>query len=103
MALYNSSRSKTTTHIGARLSPRRKLYAQDVLDFLWRDLGRWQNRGAVTLNRDTYERIDDHLGLDRFAVNQAVDDLYALGLIDIRMYSVVQRIIPLATNLEEAA
>ena len=88
--------------LGARLSPRRKLYAQHLLTFLWLHRGRWQDR-QVRLVPNTYAVIAEELELDRFAADQAVDDLYALGLIDVRMYGTTQVVTPLASNIEEAA
>jgi hypothetical protein len=88
--------------IGARLSPRRRLYAQNSLDFLWRDRARWRE-GQVRIDADTYARIADELELDRFSVNQAIDDLFALGMIDVRLSGTTQIVTPLAANIEEAA
>ena len=99
---YPRTRQATTSRIGARLSPRRKLYAQLVLEFLCRDRARW-NTGAVWLVHETYVAIADELELDRFAVNQAVDDLFMLGLIDVHLSGKTQVITPLAANIEEAA
>ena len=99
---YPPARQPATSRIGARLSPRRKLYAQLVLKFLCRDQTRWSS-GAVWLVADTYAAIFDELELDLFAVNQGVDDLFALGLIDVELSGTVQVITPLASSIEEAA
>ena len=99
---YPPTRQSATSRIGARLSPRRKLYAQLILDFLRRDRARWRE-GEVRMGAGTYAVISDELDLDRFAVNQAVDDLFALGLIDVRLSGETQLVTPLADSIEEAA
>jgi hypothetical protein len=73
-----------------------------VLAFLWRDRARWRD-GEVRLTLETYAVINDELDLDRFAVNEAVDDLYALGLIDGRMSGSTQCVNPLVPSIEGAA
>jgi hypothetical protein len=78
------------------------LYAQLVLTLLCRDRARWRD-GEVRLAPDTYVLIFDELELDRFVVNQAVDDLYALGLIHVRLSGTTQVVTPLAADIEEAA
>ena len=99
---YTRSLQSATGRLAARLSPRRKLYAQNLLTFLWRHRGQWQDR-QVRLVPKTYALIADELELDRFAADQAVDDLYALGLIDVRMCNNTQVVTPLACDIEEAA
>ena len=99
---YPPTRQSATGRIGARLSPRRKLYAQLVLTLLCRDRARWRD-GEVRLVPATYVVIADELDLDRFATNQAIDDLYALGLIDVRLSGTTQIVTPLASDIEEAA
>jgi hypothetical protein len=111
-ASYTASSSKATSRIGARLSPRRKLYAQRLLDYLNIDRHRWRT-GQIRFDDDTYARLRDPLsfgvfvdkGLDRFSANQALDDLFELGLVDIRIYSgaAIQFVLPLAASIEEAA
>jgi hypothetical protein len=91
-----------TGRIAARLSPRRKLYAQLVLTLLCRDRARWSD-GVVRMVPGTYALILDELGLDRFATDQAVDDLYHLGLIDVHLSGSTQLVTPLADSIEEAA
>jgi hypothetical protein len=98
---YRSMPSPTTRRLGARLSPRRKLNAQRFLDYL-----HWHGRRL---------RLDDHayadlrgdrwpaFGVDRYVVNQAVDDLYALGLVEIRFGGGVQVIVALSAEVEDAA
>lgn len=85
--------------LGARLSPRRKLYAQRLLDHL-----QWHGR-RVLLDELRYADLaaDPQCSLDRFAVNQAVDDLYALGLVDVRLAGGLQLVIALAENVEDPA
>jgi hypothetical protein len=99
---YRPTRQSATGRIGARLSPRRKLYAQLVLTLLCRDRVRWRD-GEVRLVPATYAFIEDELELDRFATNQAIDDLFALGLIDVRLSGTTQIVTPLASDIEEAA
>jgi hypothetical protein len=99
---YPRPLQSATGRIGARLSPRRKLYAQRLLTLLCRDRARWRD-GEVRLVPATYDLIFDELELDRFSVNQAVDDLYALGLVDVRLSGTTQVVNPLAADIEEAA
>ena len=99
---YPRTMQSATGRLGARLSPRRKLYAQNLLTLLCRDRARWRD-GEVRLVPATYALIFDELELDRFATNQAVDDLYALGLVDVRLSGPTQVVTPLASNIEEAA
>jgi hypothetical protein len=109
---YHTPRLSAKATLAARLSPRRKLYAASLLDFLnWQShCGRWRD-GAVRFDDQTYDILADPSAMfacdlksmDRFAANQAIDDLYALGLVDVRLSGSTQIVLPLSANIEEAA
>src|SRR5262245_25548684 len=76
---YPRSPLSASAQLGAWLSPRRKLYAERLLAHLT-----WHGR-KVYFDDRAYGDVHGDDGLDRFAVNQAIDDLYALGLVDVQM------------------
>lgn len=97
--MRNLTRSWNQCHStdGATLSPRRKLYAQRFLTYVC-----WHGRKCL-LTSATYDQLRVEQQLDRFSVNQAIDDLYALGLIDERMAGETQVVIALTHTLDGAA
>ncbi|HEY8750015.1 MAG TPA: hypothetical protein VIM11_18670 [Tepidisphaeraceae bacterium] len=68
------------------LNPRRRMIAEQMIAYF-----KWHGC-KVILDSDNYWRISDELKLDRYMVDGAIDDLYALGLVAItgsgRVYSV---------------
>lgn len=88
---------KPTRQFGARLSPRRKLYLQRLLDFL-----KWHGR-KVLFDEGKYLDIEHEQNLDRFGTNQAIDDGFALGLVDCTMAGGRQLVLLLSDRLEDAA
>ena len=85
-----------------RVSRRGDLHVQLVLTFVCHNRCRWRD-DEVRFVPATYERIADELELDRYGVNQALDDLYALGLIDAHLSGLTQVVTPLSTQIEEVA
>jgi hypothetical protein len=73
-----------------------------VLTLLCRDRARWRE-GEVRLVPATYASSSMSWSWTGLARNQGVDDLYALGLIDVRLSGPTQVVTPLASDIEEAA
>lgn len=78
MKSYSIPRPDINTRVAARLSPLRKLNADRMLEHL-----AWHG-GKLFLDDRAYAALNDR-GLDRATVDQAVNDLYALELIDVHL------------------
>lgn len=85
------------SRFGARLSPRRKLYAERLLNYIL------DHSGKILVDEGVYADLREDRGIDRYGAHQALDDLYALGLIDLRMVGEMQVAQALARSIEEAA
>ena len=75
-----------------RLNPRRQLYADRLLDYL-----AWNGR-KVFLTPDRYRNVCDETKLSRFAIDQAADDCFELGWINIAMAGEIQVLTLLLTK-----
>src|SRR5262245_864540 len=81
---YPIARRSSTLILEPRLSPRRKLCAERLLEYLH------VHGRKVYFDRRRYANLACAPGLDRFAANQAIDDLCALGLVNVRMIGDMQ-------------
>ncbi|HEY8665646.1 MAG TPA: hypothetical protein VIL86_03230 [Tepidisphaeraceae bacterium] len=79
MKPYNATIEKATIDPLSRLNPRRRLLAEHLAEFIF------FRGGRLHLSSDGYCGLREQWGMDRCAVNQAADDLYALGLAEMRM------------------
>lgn len=82
---------------GEWLNPRRRLYAEKLLHFLW-----WHG-GKRSLNAETYDLVQYEQALDRWATDQAADDLYTLGAVDMRRVGEGWTLEALAKSVDEPA
>ena len=77
-ASYKSS-SAETTEPASWFNPRRRFYAERLLRFVW-----WHG-SKLFINDKAYADLAHAERLDRYAVDQAADDLYRLGCIEVRL------------------
>jgi hypothetical protein len=84
------------TRIGSRLSPRRLDYAERLLQFIV-----WHGSKFIFDQRG-YQHTSAELMLHRFAVDQGLDDLFALGVVDEKFYGDKRIVTALARSLEAA-
>jgi hypothetical protein len=61
------------------LNPRRRLNVERLIQFL-----KW-NGTKVFFDDSRYDQFRDDYRVDRYVIDQAIDDAYALGLCEIRM------------------
>jgi hypothetical protein len=68
-----------TEHPGNWLNPLRRDCAERLLHFI-----QWHGGNKLFLDAERYADLHVDTGMDRYAVDLAADDLYALGCITIR-------------------
>ncbi len=84
-----------------RLSPRRRWYAQRVLDFVNAEAARLGT--AVPFLPNIFLVCEQKCGFNWININLALDDLYHFRFVDISLRDDgVQIVSPLATSLEDA-
>src|SRR5262245_33399307 len=105
MSTVHSNRFRSNGHpqptpaqkLGGRLSPRRKLYLKRFLDWL-----EWHGR-KVHLDESRLQHIEYDLSMDTFDMHLAVDDGYALGLLEVHIIANdVQSVTLLSSDLGDA-
>jgi hypothetical protein len=82
---------------GNWFNPRRRLHAERLLAYVT-----W-NGGKINLTPDRLADLRQHERLDAWAVFQAADDLYILGVADIHMAAAAVVVVALAPDLDVAA
>jgi hypothetical protein len=91
---FYPSDAPQATHPANWLNPRRRCYAQRLLDYII-----WHGR-KLYLTPDQFADLRDYNRLDPWSVRQAVDDLYSLGVVDVRPAGEVDVVEALADDLD---
>src|SRR4051794_7257425 len=84
-------------HPGNWLNPLRRLYAERLLAYIW-----WHGR-KIILTPDRFADLLEYERLDPWAVRRTMDDLYMLGVVDVRMAGSVAVVEALADDLDAGA
>jgi len=94
---YRPFRSSARQYM-ASLSPRRRMNIQKLLDFCW-----WHGQ-KIYADEKTLALLADEQGLDVFDTKSAIDDAFAIGVVNVSLTPRgCEAVVPLVQQIEEAA